>query len=57
MPKFEIGDRVIRVGEGLEATVIGYMTFDGDYYYNLYYDEGGTGWWNENTLAPVLTRI
>ena len=52
MRKFEDGARVRRIEdrEQVNATVIG---FQDPYYYELSYDEGGTGWWPETAIEAL----
>lgn len=58
-PIFKIGDRVIRINEGLAATILEVIVPDIDtdeYMYYILYDEGqtegndGKGYWLESSL-------
>lgn len=52
MNKFNINQRVRRIEdrEQVNATVIGFQDPD---YYELSYDEGGTGWWPESAIEAL----
>jgi hypothetical protein len=52
-PKFAVGQRVIRINENLGAVVIVVQnTGNLEIFYCIKYDEGGSGWWPEDSLKP-----
>lgn len=61
LPKFTIGQKVIRTNENAPAVVLSIETIPNNssckYVYNIKYDEGpslgndGTGYWPENSLS------
>lgn len=52
--KFKIGDRVRRLEERDVVTATVIAAEDGMIrVYELQYDEGGTGWWPENTIELI----
>ena len=64
-PKFSVGQKVIRINDGLGAVVLEDLALDDEYNYLIQYDEGpsvgndGTGWWPEDTLeaAPEVPEV
>lgn len=57
MSLYKIGDRVDRIEDRpvTSATIIALS--ESEYFgtsYELQYDEGGTGWWPENALRPII---
>lgn len=56
MPLFEVGDLVDRIEdrEVTKATIISVQehntNYDDDVFYELQYEEGGSGWWPEQCL-------
>jgi len=58
MPLYKIGDRVDRIEDRpvTGATIIAIQ--ESEHFgtsYELEYDEGGTGWWPENTIKAIVT--
>jgi hypothetical protein len=54
---YKIGDRVDRIEdrEVTGATIINIqISGTGEVYYELQYDEGGSGWWGENAIKPIV---
>jgi hypothetical protein len=55
-PLFELGDTVYRIEnrDVTKASIIDIQNTNGSFeiFYELQYEEGGTGWWPEHCLSP-----